>query len=103
MPIPIGDIAIKDLLKYPRTVVLYAALVGIGWLAEKLVPSDCEKEVTRWQNAFYHSERRSDSLLEKKELVIKSQYKTIQTTDSLLNQLGVEARLHISKNKGHEH
>ncbi len=109
MPLPFGEIATKDLLKYPKTVVLYACLVGIGWIADKIIPNDCQKEVQRWQSAFEREERRADHLSSANNalnaqhnqdvVLTKQQSQTIKTIDSLLNPLGNKAKEIIKQSK----
>jgi hypothetical protein len=72
MPLPLEEVALKDLVKHPKLFLLYAALLGLGWVTNRLLPDDCHQEVSRWQSLYYVSERKRDSVQSSKDLLMQS-------------------------------
>jgi hypothetical protein len=109
MPSPLEEIALRDLVKHPKLILVYAAFLGSGWLVDKIIPNDCQKEVIRWQSAFDRSEKRGDSLSNlnyqlaaqhvQDVITTRQQGQTIKTIDSLLNPIGVKAKEIIKNSK----
>lgn len=108
MPLPFEDLALKDLVKHPKLVILYAVFAGLGWLGTRLIPDDCQKEVVRWQSLYTAEHRGRDSLQSTKDALYEHliaveqdssrQKKQIKKTDSLIYRLGEKAD-HLFKNK----
>lgn len=112
MPSPIEELALKDAFKHPKLMILYAAFVGIGWLADRVIPNEDQKDAERWRRAYYQAEAGKDSVqrskdelyseLLQKRGIIEQQHQTIKTIDSLLQPLGSKAK-QILKHTSHEH
>ena len=103
---PLEEIALKDLVKHPRLFIIYGAFLGIGWLIQRVVPDDCQKEVARWQNLYYSTARGKDSVQSSKDVMyedlLKEKHERMKEklehkkTDSLILTLGKKAD-HILK------
>jgi hypothetical protein len=104
MPSPTEEMTWKDLAKHPKLLLIYALFGGIGWLADRFVPDDCHKEVTRWQSLYYSEHRGKDSLQKTKDILYEDLLNHKQkdkVTDSLIYRLGKKSD-QVFKNKHHE-
>ncbi len=101
MPLQLEELAIKDLVKNPKLIALYAGFLLFGWVGSRLLPDDCHQEVARWQSLYYAEHRGKDSLQATKDVLYEDllKYKhTKKTTDSLILELGKKAD-HIFKKR----
>lgn len=110
MPSPIEEIAIRDLVKHPKLFIIYALLLGAGWIADKLLPDDCHKEIERWQSLYYATAHAKDSIQTTKDILYEDllnvqrenqeHKEKDKVTDSLLNHLSKKAD-HLLKKQKH--
>jgi hypothetical protein len=109
VPLPLGEFALADLVKHPKLFILYAALIGIGWLTNRLLPDDCHRDGERWRALYILEERRRDSVQATKDLLYEALLKQNaedekrkaenKVTDSLLSKLGNKADSIFKKQK----
>lgn len=112
MPSPIEQLALKDAFKHPKLMIIYLACMGLGWLADRLVPNEDQRDAKRWRDAFYEeraariaSDHSKDELYNEllfKNGIIDKQNETIKMVDSLVTPLGHKGK-QILKHSSHEH
>lgn len=93
MPLPFEEV-LEVLVRNPKRMIVYGALIGIGWLANRFVPDDCHQEVSRWQSLYYTTERARDSVQRSKDILLEEflqQKQQSKHTDSLIYKLGRKA------------
>jgi len=94
MPLPFEETALKFLERKPRTFIIYAACIGIGWVINRIIPDDCHREVDRWQSAYYIATRSRDSIQASKDILYEDllrQKRADRHSDSLLMNLSRKA------------
>lgn len=109
MPEPLEEIALRHLVKHPAAFLLYALCIGIGWLAPRLFPDDCQKANARLEKLYDSSLKRGDSIQSTKDQLyerylvqrdtIKYQKQKDRTTDSLLRIIGTKAGVILKEKK----
>jgi hypothetical protein len=106
------DELIKDLLKNPKQSILYIVLVASGWAIDRIIPDDCQREVSRWQSLADRNAFGKDSIQQSKDVLYedllnlkrenKAHLERDKKTDSLIFALGKKAESTF-KHKHHEH
>jgi hypothetical protein len=105
MPSPIEEIALRDLVRHPKLVILYAVFLGVGWLGNRIIPSQEEKDKESWKQMYYKVDAKRDSTQRDYDRLLIEFYKqhqTIKTIDSLVTPLGKKATP-ILKHSSHDH
>ncbi len=94
MPFPLEEVSLKDLIRHPKLVLLYAAFVGIGLVVNKIMPDDCHREVAKWQSLAYTNARGWDSVQRTKDILYEDlliQKRENRVNDSVLLEIGAKA------------